>query len=119
MTSEKLGLRGGQPRSVSHGTRTRADSSIDHLIADGGGWTTVPGGKPLRLGAKGKRVARLRLRLEFTGDIDFAPQDRAIFDERLEKGVKHYQARHGMKQDGVVGRRVVIAMNVPASDRVR
>ena len=102
-----------------HYKRLRKKLAEYQLIADGGGWTTVPGGKPLRLGAKGKRVARLRMRLEFTGDIDFAQQNRGEFDERLEEGVKHYQARHGMKQDGVVGRGVVIAMNVPASDRVR
>jgi murein L,D-transpeptidase YcbB/YkuD len=89
------------------------------LIAQGGGWPPVAGGKPLKLEASGKRVERMRTRLEFTGDIEYVEQKRAVFDTGLEDAVKRYQARHGMKPDGTAGRRVIVSMNIPASDRVR
>src|SRR5262249_51788551 len=41
-------------------------------IAAHGGWKPIPGGRPLRRGQRGTRVAALRARLALTGDLGAA-----------------------------------------------
>jgi murein L,D-transpeptidase YcbB/YkuD len=37
----------------------------------------------------------------------------------MEEGVRHFQARHGLDDDGVLGRGTIDALNVPPAQRVR
>ncbi|MGI9373628.1 MAG: peptidoglycan-binding protein [Hyphomicrobiales bacterium] len=99
--------------------RLRKKLAEYQLIARGGGWGKVPGRKSMRLGNRGKRVERMRARLEFTGDVAYVAERRDVFDEVLEQAVKRYQKRNGMKEDGIAGRHVIIAMNISAEERVR
>lgn len=96
-------------------------------IADAGGWPTIAG--PLSPASKGRPVSTLRLRLAIEGDLGSA--DRAggpsaqdspsLFDARwtadLTTAVKHFQARHGLKETGLVAGATLKAMNVPARTR--
>ena len=99
--------------------RLRKKLAEYQLIARGGGWNKVSGRKPMRKGERGKRIAQMRTRLEFTGDIPYIAENRDVFDDTLEAAVIRYQARNGMKQDGVAGRRMILAMNITAEERVR
>ncbi len=42
-----------------------------------------------------------------------------IYNEQLQEGVQHFQARHGLMEDGVLGRGTIDALNVPPAQRVR
>ena len=94
-------------------------------IADAGGWPAIPG--PLAPGAKGKAVATLKLRLAIEGDLgksdgtDPADVAAGMFDmgwgPDLTAAVKRFQARHGLKESGVIAGATLKAINVPA--RVR
>ncbi len=87
------------------------------LEADGG-WPVIPPGPKLDLGAVGPAVETLRRRLLATGDlIEAGPQSNA-FDIALHAAVGHFQARHGLQVDGVVGKNTLEALNVPVAARL-
>lgn len=60
-------------------------------------------------------------RLVLLGDLpaDAAAPADGVYGERLAEGVEHFQARHGLAEDGVLGRGTIDALNVPPSRRVR
>jgi murein L,D-transpeptidase YcbB/YkuD len=94
-------------------------------IADAGGWPEIAG--HLAPGSSGKAVSTLRLRLAIEGDLGKAdgmdPNDTTagMFSTRwgpdLTEAVKRFQARHGLKETGIVAGATLKAINVPA--RVR
>ncbi|MBM9538079.1 L,D-transpeptidase family protein [Desulfobulbus alkaliphilus] len=89
-------------------------------IAGSGGWPQVPPGHNLRPGMVDERVAVLRERLFITGDLAYIDSsDPNFFDQELEEAVRHFQARHHLDADGIVGRATLGAMNVSVSDRIR
>jgi L,D-transpeptidase YcbB len=48
-----------------------------------------------------------------------APQASAPYEGPVVEGVKHFQIRHGLEPDGVVGKTTIAALRVPLSWRVR
>ena len=86
-------------------------------IKSSGGWHKVPAGSKLRKGDAGKRIAALRSRLIISGDLaDSKNGNEEYFDETLEDGVKKYQARNGLKIDGVAGSNTISALNISVED---
>ncbi|HET6224370.1 MAG TPA: L,D-transpeptidase family protein, partial [Dongiaceae bacterium] len=98
--------------------RLRAALPGYRAIAVAGGWPSVPAGPKLELGARDPRVEALRARLAASGDLPGMTADPAPFDEPLKAAVQRFQARHGLKGDGVVGNDTVAALNVPAVVRL-
>jgi murein L,D-transpeptidase YcbB/YkuD len=89
-------------------------------IAESGGWAQVPSGPKLQMGSRGKRVAILRQRLIISGDLAATVQDKPyVFDRDLESAVRKFQKRHGLKDDGRVGKSTLKDMNVPVETRIR
>jgi murein L,D-transpeptidase YcbB/YkuD len=116
-------------------------------IAQSGGWPTGITGKDKEeflLGARSDQIALLRQRLAATGDyvetavpavastpVELAKinplgvepaagtPDPRVMDQALIDGVKHFQARHGLFADGVVGKMTLDALNVPVESRLR
>lgn len=88
-------------------------------IAAAGGWPMVPEGRKLEVGSVGERVRLLRQRLQVTGDLDPYLYDDHEFDEALEIAVKHFQTRHGLEVDGIVGPKTLADLNVTAEQRLR
>ena len=90
-------------------------------IAADGGWPQIPEGQTLRPGATDPRLATLMQRLAITGDMEmmqtFAPVTE--YDEVLQAGVSHFQERHGLDADAIVGPATVNALNVSAEQRVK
>ncbi|GAB3428388.1 L,D-transpeptidase family protein [Massilia solisilvae] len=60
-------------------------------------------------------------RLVLLGDLPAeAPPPRAgIYGVRMKEGVQRFQARHGLVDDGVLGRATIDALNVPPAQRAR
>jgi murein L,D-transpeptidase YcbB/YkuD len=90
-------------------------------IQKNGGWPSIPSGPSLRIGDMSERVDKIRKRLIVTADIDLPARNNktTVFDESLMKGVQHFQQRHGIEPDGVVGLSTLTAMNVPVEERIR
>jgi murein L,D-transpeptidase YcbB/YkuD len=84
-----------------------------------GGWQTVPPGATLKPGMSGERIAALRRRLTATADMPPGSDgDPARFDASLEAGVRAFQLRHGLEDDGIVGKATLAALNVPVEQRI-
>ena len=78
--------------------------------------------KPINPGQMYSGVPRLTRFLRLVGDL---PPDAAIsanpqlYDGALVDGIKRFQRRHGLDDDGRLGISTVKQLNVPLSDRVR
>lgn len=84
-----------------------------------GGWPTVPDGPALRVGSFGPSVARLKERLSVTNDLTGQSRNSREFDDDLNAAVIHFQSRHGLVADGVVGRKTRAALNISVGERVQ
>jgi L,D-transpeptidase YcbB len=87
-------------------------------IVANGGWGTVPAGQTLKLGVSSQAVVALRQRLAASGDLDPSAGASPVFDSYVDAAVKHFQARHGLLQTGVVAKETFAALNVPADFRL-
>ena len=83
-----------------------------------GGWEPVAPGETLKQGMSGERVAALRRRLLVTADLSADSTDPGGFDASLEAGVRNFQVRHGLEDDGIVGKSTLAALNVPVEQRI-
>ena len=89
-------------------------------IAESGGWPQVPDGPKLIKGSRGKRVAILRQRLIASGDLaSMAQENPVVFDHGVEMAVRKFQKRHGLKDDGRVGKSTLKVINVTVETRIR
>ncbi len=89
-----------------------------HAIAARNGWPPVPSGALLRPGDDDARVAAVRARLAVEDEVVSGAAE-TRYDDRLEEGVRRFQARHGLVADGIVGPATVRALNVPVADRIQ
>jgi len=88
-------------------------------IVANGGWSSVPAGRPLKLGTNSQAVVALRRRLAASGDLDASAGASPVFDSYVDAAVKHFQARHGIIETGLVNQDTFTALNVPAEVRLR
>ncbi|RJG27465.1 L,D-transpeptidase family protein [Massilia cavernae] len=81
----------------------------------------LPAVKTLRPGSPYPGAAALRGRLVLLGDLpaDERPAQEPVYSAELAEGVRQFQARHGLAEDGVIGRETSAALNVPLERRVR
>lgn len=87
-------------------------------IVKGGGWKPVPEVQ-LQAGATNPAVGLLRERLALSGDLKDESTDSNYFDYAVEKAVKRFQASNGLTPTGIVDKRTVAALNVPAAARLK
>ncbi len=89
-------------------------------IRETGGWETVFLAKKLKPWKRMKGVDALRERLLVTGD--YIPceesQEDLVYDACLQKAVKHFQARNGLKTDGVIGSGTLRVLNISVDERI-
>ena len=88
-------------------------------IAAAGGWPVVPADQVLKPGMNDPGIALLRQRLIITGDLDDENLESNDFDLQLTEAVKHFQHRHNLAADGIVGKQTFAAMNVDVHERIR
>lgn len=88
-------------------------------IVDRGGWPVVPEGT-LQPGSGGRAVELLRHRLVLSGDLKGADDGYfSSYDGVVERAVKRFQASNGLTPTGIVDKRTLAALNVPAEVRLR
>jgi murein L,D-transpeptidase YcbB/YkuD len=86
-------------------------------IVAAGGWQSLPDIQ-LQVGMSHPAVATLRERLLLSGDLK--EQVRSIsFDFYVDKAVKRYQASNGLAPTGIVDKRTIAALNIPAASRLK
>ncbi|MEM9734465.1 MAG: L,D-transpeptidase family protein [Pseudomonadota bacterium] len=83
-----------------------------------GGWQPISQGGPLKPGMSDPRVAEIRQNLSARGYDSLNTDDLNFFDDGLVGAMKHFQKRHGLAADGVVGPQTFKALSVSAEQRV-
>lgn len=85
-----------------------------------GGWPGIPATGPNRLeiGGRDPQVTQLRARLRVTDGPLPDTDDPGLFDGEVQEALKRFQRRHGLNDDGVLGRRTRRALGVPIGDRI-
>ncbi|HVZ26811.1 MAG TPA: L,D-transpeptidase family protein, partial [Sediminibacterium sp.] len=63
-------------------------------------------------------IPAIKARLAVLGDLATADSTNT-YDSTLFNAVRHFQHRMGLLEDGVIGNRVIEAMNVPIAERIR
>jgi murein L,D-transpeptidase YcbB/YkuD len=97
---------------------TRAAVKRYAEIVAQGGWPLLPTIE-LRTGMSHPAVMQLRRRLQVTGDLQAYGGFPETYDSYVENAVKKAQARHGIPPTGFLDRTTIMALNVPASARLR
>ncbi|GGW39038.1 hypothetical protein GCM10007157_32530 [Vreelandella hamiltonii] len=122
-----------RPSSPEYAQLRQALSTYRHL-AEQGSVPYLPGREvSLRPGDRDPDVVTLRQRLTLWGasgllgadsgaypmiGVQGAQRDQQLFDDTLVQAVKHFQRRHQLQEDGVVGERTRLALNMPVASRV-
>jgi L,D-transpeptidase YcbB len=86
-------------------------------------WLQLPVPPPkLKVGDSYSGAATLRRMLTTMGDLPAndtsAPED-STFDANLSAGLRNYQLRHGLSDDGLLGKSTLAALKTPAAQRIR
>jgi len=92
------------------------------LAADPTLESLLPPGAPVRPGDRYAELRTLHRRLVALGDLPGdtpLPEGASVYEGALIDGVKHFQVRHGLHADGVLGGGTQAALRVPLSWRVR
>jgi len=87
-------------------------------IVQQGGWPVVPD-QAMQAGSSGGAVGVLRQRLMLSGDLKEQSGFRDQFDGHLERAVKRFQASNGLSPTGIVDKRTIAVLNVPAQTRLK
>ena len=83
-------------------------------------WPEIVTHTSLKQGDVAPEVQEVRARLVLLGDMRHSRDIHAeLFDDALKDGVSRFQARHGLKADGVLGKSTIKALNVSPSERLR
>jgi murein L,D-transpeptidase YcbB/YkuD len=87
-------------------------------IAAQGGWPVIKADKKkYQAGDSGTVIRQIRQYLHKAGDLP-ADDGSSYFDSTLVQGVKRFQQRYGMRDDGVAGPAVIKELNVPVDKRL-
>ncbi len=88
-------------------------------ISAQGGWPQIPPGPSIRLGDNDERIPLLRSLLLRTDDLEQVSAADDVYDQPTLEAMRRFQARHGLKDDGVVGVKTLEALNVSVEERIR
>ena len=96
-----------------------AISQYEPFVA-AGGWEEVPQeAYGLNLGKSGSAAIALKRRLISSGDMQWVENVNDVFDAETDRGVRTFQARHGLIINGQVDEPTWYALNVPAATRLQ
>ncbi|SMQ62781.1 Tat (twin-arginine translocation) pathway signal sequence [Devosia lucknowensis] len=96
-----------------------AISQYEPFVA-AGGWEEIPQqAYQLILGNTSPAVVQLKRRLISSGDMPLVEYASDVFDAETDRGVRNFQARHGLVVTGQIDEPTWYAMNVPAATRLQ
>ncbi|MCO4844802.1 MAG: L,D-transpeptidase family protein [Sulfurovum sp.] len=96
------------------------ESLIKYLeLQKNGGWPSVSFKGTLKPGESHEVVPHLRERLRITGDYGTCSSKEVnLYDTCLKEAIVHFQKRHGLEDEGVIGKKTMSALNVPIEKRI-
>ncbi len=109
------------PRSFNYLTLTKALARYQSYVARGG-WPHIPLTASIRPGDSHTSLPIIRSRLLFEDNHIVLPANilsSLRYDQQTEQAVRHFQATHGLKVDGIIGKETINTMNISANERVQ
>lgn len=82
-------------------------------------WPQIHLSKAYKRGDSSEELQLVRQRLAKLGDFRGRNSTGYLLDLPLENAIKHFQARHGLQADGVLGQSTVAALNVTPGERLK
>ena len=83
-------------------------------------WPTIQLNKLLKVSQHDSSIPTIRHQLTILGDLQpSAAENTMVYDAALRQGVEHFQWRHGLKVDGVIGPQTVAALNISPTKRLQ
>lgn len=88
-------------------------------LSGSGTWESIEPGRALKPGESDPAIPAIRRRLADLGDLDavFGEGGDPVYDEAMEAGVRRFQVRHGLEEDGVIGRDTLRELNTTPARR--
>ena len=90
-------------------------------IAHKGGWPLLPSNLRLRHGDSSEYVPLLRERLIASNDLRNLWKNKLNnpeFDEQLQEALAQFQRRHGLEEDGILGKETLSMLNTPVEEMI-
>jgi murein L,D-transpeptidase YcbB/YkuD len=90
-------------------------------IAHKGGWPLLPSDLRLREGDTSEYVPLLRERLITSNDLRNLWKKKLnnpVFDSQLREALAGFQQRHGLEDDGILGKETLGMLNVPVEEKI-
>lgn len=90
-------------------------------IVSNGGWSAIPGTRPIRPEDNDDRVRLLHSRLSASGEWRTRPSQTIFgidYSDGMEAAVRRFQENHGLRVSGRVDRATLQALNIPAQARL-
>lgn len=76
-------------------------------------------GKSLKLGQSYAGLANIQTRLEALGDLLPGSDTPEVYNVVLEQAIKKFQERHGLEQDGIIGKATLGELSITPEQRIR
>lgn len=103
-----------RPNQIRYFRLRDALAKLDKL--DSEGWAPLAEKPAIKPGMTDERLAEIGRRLLLWGDLP-AAADTSSYETELVTAIKHFQLRHGLEVDGVIGAESIRALNVSPQQR--
>jgi murein L,D-transpeptidase YcbB/YkuD len=107
------------PPHEDYAALRKALATYREAAANGRGWPAAGPGPVLKPGMQDPSVPPLRARLAATGEYAGTDLESDVYDPEIEEAVKLFQLRSGLGDDGVVGGRTRVQLNVSIERRIQ
>jgi murein L,D-transpeptidase YcbB/YkuD len=113
-------LSGLEPKHEDYRRLIAALATYRRIEASATDETPLPAVTKLTKGQTYEALPRMAARLRLFGDLDAnAVVNGTTYDGAIVGAVKHFQSRHGLEADGILGKTTFAQLNVPVSQRVQ
>lgn len=110
-----------RPNQVRYFRLKKLLMRLRHTVAPD--WPRLALAPMIKPGTIDSRLPAIRERLRYWGDLDLAVQVEpdseasAVYDQTLAAAVRNFQRRHGLEEDGIIGRATFDALNISPAER--
>ncbi len=91
-------------------------------IEQQGGWAKLPKFKSIKPGKKSKFIPQIRKHLQMEGDLrvcsEAVDMDSQVYDKCMQKAIKRFKIRHGLKGTAIIDKNTQIALNIPVEKKI-
>jgi murein L,D-transpeptidase YcbB/YkuD len=81
-------------------------------------WEPIDEGNTLHSGDRDQRIIQIRRRLDPTGDVNLSTENEPLYDDQLVQIVKGFQKKYRLKEDGIIGRKTLAALNITPQEKL-